>query len=482
MTVQCSHGAACDAHRPDIIPHAVTVNRSCAVVALALVVGACSGSPKATPTPTPPASSPSASASPTTAPAADWTAYHHDAARTGTATGASVFHSVKRSWNSPTLDGLVYAEPLVVGSHVIVATEANSVYALDVATGKVAWRRALGTPVDGGSLPCGNIDPSGITGTPVADARAGVLYVVAYLSNGPHHELYALDLSKGSVRWHRAIDPPGLSPSVEQERGALALANGRVYVPFGGLQGDCGPYKGAVVSSATSGTGSLASYIVPTRREAGIWQPAGPVVDTRGDLWISTGNSASQGSFDYGNAVIRLSASLAVRDWFAPTDWQSLNAGDVDLGSVGVVMLPNDRALAAGKAGIAYLLNRAKLGHIGGQIASAHVCSRAFGTAVTNGTSAFIPCEDGLVGVTIGTSSLSLAWRHPGGAGPAILFGGAVWSLGYGGLLVALDTRTGAERFRLRLAQPPSRFTSLAAFGDRLFVPERSRISCFQVA
>ena len=481
MPVQCSHRPACGAHRTDIIPVAVTLNRSRSAVALTLVLAACTASPKATPTPSPSAS-PSASASPTPPPAADWTAYHHDAARTGAATGPSVFHSVKRSWSSPKLDGLVYAEPLVVGSHVIVATEANSVYALNVTSGTVAWRRTIGLPVDGASLPCGNIDPSGITGTPVADARAGMLYVVAFLSGGPRHELYALDLATGRVRWHRVIDPPGLSPSVEQQRGALALANGRVYVPFGGLQGDCGPYKGAVVSSATSGTGTLASYIVPTRREAGIWQPAGPVADAHGDLWITTGNSASQGSFDYGNAVIRLSASLAVRDWFAPTDWQRLNAGDIDLGSVGVVLLPNDRALAAGKAGIAYLLNRTKLGHLGGEIASAHVCSRAFGTAVADDTMAYIPCEDGLVGVTVGASSLALAWRHPGGAGPVILFGGAVWSLGYGGLLVALDPRTGAERFRLRLAQPPSRFTSLSAFGSRLFVPERNRITCFEVA
>ena len=72
-------------------------------------------------------------------------------------------------------------------------------------------------------LPCGNIDPSGITGTPVIDAAAATLYVVANLRSGPHHELFALDLSDGTVRWHRAIDPPGLAPAVEQERGALAL-------------------------------------------------------------------------------------------------------------------------------------------------------------------------------------------------------------------------------------------------------------------
>ena len=123
--------------------------------------------------------------------------------------------------------------------------------------------------------PCGNIDPSGITGSPVIDAGSATLYVVANLRSGPHHELFALDLSTGAVRWHRPMEPPGLAPAVEQERGDLALNAGRVYVPFGGLYGDCGQYKGAVVSVATDGSGDLVSYIVPTSRIGGAGTPRG---------------------------------------------------------------------------------------------------------------------------------------------------------------------------------------------------------------
>src|SRR5581483_11021441 len=103
--------------------------------------------------------------------------------------------------------GDVYAQPLVVGGRVIAATEGNSVYALDAATGAQAWRAQLGAPVQGSTLPCGDIDPSGITGTPIADPASNTLYVAAFLSAGTHHELFALDIANGNVKWHRAIDP-----------------------------------------------------------------------------------------------------------------------------------------------------------------------------------------------------------------------------------------------------------------------------------
>ena len=112
------------------------------------------------------------------------------------------------------MDGALYAEPLVVGSRVLAVTEANSVYALDATSGAVVWHVNLGAPVPLSMLQCGNIDPSGITGTPVVDVSSGTMFVVAFLKSGPHHELFALDLATGAVRWHRAIDPPGLSPLV----------------------------------------------------------------------------------------------------------------------------------------------------------------------------------------------------------------------------------------------------------------------------
>jgi outer membrane protein assembly factor BamB len=388
---------------------------------------------------------------------------------------------VRRAWESVALDGAVYAQPLVVGTHVLVATEANTVYALDAASGAVAWSANLGEPVPGSELPCGNIDPSGITGTPVADVESGTLYVVANLRTGPHHELFSLDLGSGAVRWHRPIDPPGLSPLVEQERGALTLVGGRVYVPFGGLFGDCGLYRGAVVSAAADGSGTLAGYVVPTSRMAGIWNPAGPVLDASGDVWVTTGNSASQSTFDFGNSVIRLSPGLSVRDYFAPADWPALNAGDADLGSLGPVLLPGGRVLAVGKTGMAYVLDAGNLGHVGGALTSAQIGSSAFGAAATSGSMAFVPCSDALVGVRVAGDRIEVAWRLSGGVGPPIVAAGLVWFLGHDGRLTAADPETGTVRFSVQLSRPVSQFVSPAASDGRLFVADGAGIAAFSL-
>ncbi|HEY0398987.1 MAG TPA: PQQ-binding-like beta-propeller repeat protein, partial [Acidimicrobiia bacterium] len=277
--------------------------------------------PPTTAAPTPPTAAPAAALSP----ADDWLTYHHDIGRSGVAGDQAPLGAVKQTWTSPALDGKVYAQPLIAGDTVIVATEGNSVYALARTTGAIVWRAALGAPVAGKSLPCGNIDPSGITGTPAIDAGAGTVDVVAFLADGPHHELFALDLATGAVRWHRPIDPPGLKPLVQQERAAATVSGGRILVPYGGLYGDCGAYKGAVVSAAADGSGNLAAYIVPTSREAGIWAPGGAAVDDHGHIWVATGNSESNSNFDYGNAVVHLDPALSAVDYFAPTNWAALN-------------------------------------------------------------------------------------------------------------------------------------------------------------
>ena len=258
------------------------------------------------------------------------------------------------------VDGAVYAEPLVVGGRVIVATENDSVYALDAATGARLWGVHLGTPVPGGSLPCGDIDPSGITSTPAVDPGSGTVYAVTYHS-GFRHTLVALDVSTGAVRWERPIDPPGGDYKTEQQRAGLALANGRVYVSYGGLYGDCGRYHGWVVGASASGpTGGLVTYQVPSQNEGAIWAPSGPAVDSGGNLYVATGNGNSS-SFDYGNAVIKLSAGLKPVSFFALPDAGALNTSDSDLGSTGPLLLPGSRVFIVGKSGIAYLLDADRL-------------------------------------------------------------------------------------------------------------------------
>ncbi|MHB8512221.1 MAG: outer membrane protein assembly factor BamB family protein [Actinomycetota bacterium] len=391
----------------------------------------------------------------------------------------AIIGTIHQAWISSALDGLVYAKPLFNQTSVIVATENDSVYSLSASTGAVQWRRNLGSPVPQSSLPCGNIDPMGITGTPVIDTGTNTLYVLAFLSSGPHHELYALDASSGSIRWHHTVEAPNLDPTVEGTRGALGLANGLVYIPFGGLYGDCGQYKGAVVAYPESGSGTSYSYTVPTQREGGIWNPQGAVTDANGDVWVSTGNSASTSSFDYGNAIIHLSAHLKKLDYFAPSDWSNLNANDTDLGSVGPALVSDNRVIAAGKEGIAYLLNRNHLGGVGGEIRSANICSRAFGTISWSGTTAFVACEDSLVALSFASDQLNVRWSSNGGHGPSIVTGPLVWSLSSGGTLTAFNASSGSVRYHVSVQSPVSRFISPATDSNIVVIADRNHINAY---
>jgi outer membrane protein assembly factor BamB len=383
---------------------------------------------------------------------ADWTTYHSDRARSGVARGGPALRRPQLGWISPALDQPVYGQPLVVDGRVLVATEEDSVYALDERSGALLWHTKVGKPVAGGSLPCGNIDPVGITSTPVADPAAGLLYVAAFLDQDhPHHELVALDLGSGMVRFRRLADPPGADPRVQNQRGALALANGRVYVVFGGRYGDCGRYHGWVVSLPASGEGPMASFRVPTAREAGIWAPAGPVVNRRGELLVATGNGASTTRYDEGSSVLRLAADLRQLDAFAPPDWAELGRADADLGSVSPTLFGNELVFQIGKAGVGYLLAADRLGGVGGQRFSRPVCQAAFGATASRPPLVYVPCVDGLVALRIATQpapAFRVAWRSTRfNAGPPIVAGGAVWTLNQDtGILLAFDPATGRAR------------------------------------
>src|SRR6202030_621922 len=114
--------------------------------------------------------------SPSPALSTEWTEYHRDAGRAGAGPDAPALASPKVGWTAA-VDGDVYASPLIVAGHVIVGTENNTVYSLDLFTGGVIWKIHLGQPVDSSSLPCGDIAPvSGITRTPAADSARGLLY------------------------------------------------------------------------------------------------------------------------------------------------------------------------------------------------------------------------------------------------------------------------------------------------------------------
>src|SRR4051794_14277297 len=271
-------------------------------------------------TPGSPASTPAGSPS-QVPPGPAWSTYHGDNARTGLTQTPALEPPLRRAWTRE-LDGAVYAQPIVVGGTVIAATENNSVYALHADTGTTIWRRHLGDPVPLDQLPCGNINPLGITGTPAYDVRTGTVFVVTETAGGSH-DLHAIDARRGTVRWTRNLDVVDRDRRAQQQRGALLVSPGRVYVAFGGLFGDCGNYIGYVTGTAADGKGAVAHYEVPSGREAGIWAAAGPVEDpATGDVLVAVGNgSGTGGTFDGSDSVLRLSPALQRRALFAPSTW-----------------------------------------------------------------------------------------------------------------------------------------------------------------
>ncbi|MGH2479600.1 MAG: PQQ-binding-like beta-propeller repeat protein [Ktedonobacteraceae bacterium] len=274
-----------------------------------------------------------ATATPGPVAATDWPTYHENNARSGFVANTPDPTTLTNLWKQP-LDGAVYAEPLVVNGQIMVVTENDTFYALDAHTGQIQWHTNVGHPVPLSALPCGDINPLGITGTPVYDPQTGLIFAVAEIL-GPGHVLFGVDAKTGQVKVRRLVDPPDIDPRAYQQRAALALSGGRVYIAYGGLDGDCSDYRGLVVASLTDGTGPLLKYQLPTTREGGIWATPGPSVDAQGNIYVSVGNGeVTQGDWDHTDSVLRLSPTLQLEDGFAPQSWARENAADADLGSL----------------------------------------------------------------------------------------------------------------------------------------------------
>jgi outer membrane protein assembly factor BamB len=304
------------------------------------------------------------------------------------------------------LSGHLYAQPLfwreagTSAGVLFAATETNEVQALDAATGRQLWSRSLGPPVPRAALGCGNISPLGVTGTPVIDPATQVLYVEAAVggARGVSHLVFALALKDGAplpgwpVDIAEVLKPQGQAFNArdQNERGALTILDGRLYVPFGGHFGDCGDYHGWVIGIALRDPREIVAWKT-SARGGGIWAPGGITTDGK-SLYVATGNTFGASTWMGGEAVIRLSPDLKPsadrRDFFTPENWRALDAHDADLGGTNPVLVNipgNSRhqafVLALGKDGHAYLLDRDNLGGIGGSLVNETVSPRPIRTA-----------------------------------------------------------------------------------------------------
>jgi hypothetical protein len=313
--------------------------------------------------------------------------------------------------------GHIHAQPLywtLPGSQrslLIVATEENGVYALDAQTGQTIWKRELGPPVGRAALQCTDIVPLGITGTPVIDPASEAVYLDAAVTRhgALHHLVFALSLKDGLTLPGWPIDvaealtgqAPDFAAAAQNQRGALLILAGKVFVPYGGFF-DCGTYRGTVVGISLSDPRTVTRWT--TRAVGGgVWAPGGIVADDT-SLLLATGNTFYADEWQDGEAVIRLAGDLQpsaeANNFFTPTDWHALDEEDSDLGGIAplVIVLPGETdhrrfVLALGKDGKAYLLDHDNLGGVGGEVAVAKVSARgiyAAAVAYTIGDTVYV--------------------------------------------------------------------------------------------
>lgn len=305
--------------------------------------------------------------------------------------------------DTPLDGGQVYAQPVVVGNTVIVATERDHVYAFDAMTGQAKWEQSVTTSTapyyePASETACNNIDPDlGVTATPVVDPATNTVYISARSwdgqnGNSAEMSVHALDVATGQERpgWPSKIQGPATNdansafdPSIQRDRPGLLMSGGVIYVAYASFC-DFYSYKGWIAGVPTSAPASPKLYTVEPGSNGytgGIWHSGGGIAsDGPGRLFVITGNggldktSPPTPQSRLGDSVIRLAGSpdgtLTPQDFFAPHNADQLDEIDGDLGAGGPVALPDSFGsqdhphlmLGGGKQDILYLLDRDNLG------------------------------------------------------------------------------------------------------------------------
>jgi hypothetical protein len=349
------------------------------------------------------------------------TTYHYDNLRTGwnssesfltpgnvNTTSFGLLHSISLDEQVDTQPLIVPGEDITAGSHqglhdvVYVATENNTIYVIDVATGVILLTRNLGPAVTK-PLGCGNNSTVvGINGTPVLDLSSNSMYVIVYTLGNPNtnfspavptYTIRELNLSDLKDRVtpvvvsasHTLTDGTTyhFNASNQRQRPALLEANGNIYAGFGSF---CdfrtsstrgwvlGWQKGTLTPLSAN---KLTDTQTPPKSSyylSSVWMSGyGLSSDASGNIYFVTGNSdrnnnVYDGVTDIQESVVKLSPALAMSSIFTPADEFTLDQHDRDYGSGGVLLLPTQSgpipnlAAAAGKEGNLFLLNQASLG------------------------------------------------------------------------------------------------------------------------
>lgn len=283
------------------------------------------------------------------------------------------------------------------------------------------------------------------------------------------------------------------------QRPALALDGHEIVIGYGGNDGDCSDYHGWLVGVNENGQGPLTTWeATPHNFGGAIWGAGnGPAVDAAGDIYAATGNGFSStnsfnppSSFDYSETVLKLSPTLGTPlDYWAPTNWQSLDAGDTDLGSSEPLPLPGGLLFQAGKDGNAYLVRTSSMGWVGapaGELPG--MCGGGtFGGAVYAAGTIYVACTSGLQALSVDTATATMTvkpgWNAPSEPiGPPIIAGGLVWTTDWiNGVLYGLNPQTGAAVFSQNLGNF-MHFASPSAGGGRLFVANDDHVTALKIA
>jgi outer membrane protein assembly factor BamB len=346
--------------------------------------------------------------------------HHSHPSRDGFYVDPALSHSavaalhVDPAFAAATIAGPTYTQPLYLAGAaghpdlVIVATEQNHVYAFDASVGgKPVWDQTLGMPLPKSRLAtlrpgCGNIDPLGVTGTPIIDPATRTVYLDAMLIASANataqHQVFALDADTGQVRSGWPVDlnskvtfgSTTFNSLAQNQRGALALLGGKVFVPFGGHIGDCSDYHGWIVGISTQDPTQVSAW-ASRAIAGGVWAPGG--ISTDGEsLYFATGNTENQANtfsappdWQDGETIFRLPPSLAFSgksaDYFTPSNWAALDAADSDIGGSGPIIFdlpgatPSGLVIGLGKDGNAYLVDRSNLGGISSPLVLASVAT-----------------------------------------------------------------------------------------------------------